>query len=140
MRKLVRRAAMCGAVGLGMVLAPTAVASAEVTVPFQISPAPYGNPNGSVDSPPAHCVAVVGEVPGTVRISDAEGFNTGCYLVSDVRWVNLTTGASGAARMSDGLGGTPREAVIRTGPGQVALVGLPSNGFTLPGLATFYVP
>lgn len=137
MTKLVHRLAVCGAVLVGAALAPAAVASAEVTVPFQVNPTPYGNPNGSVDSPPGNCEVVVGEQPGVARVT---GVNSGCYLISEVRWLNLSTGASGAAKMSAGLFGMPHEAVVSSGPGQVALFGVPFAATTVPGFATFYVP
>nr|WP_296780343.1 hypothetical protein [Rhodococcus sp. (in: high G+C Gram-positive bacteria)] len=137
MNKLVHRLAVCGAVVVGAALAPAAVASAEVTVPFQVNPTPYGNPNGSVDSPPGNCAVVVGEKPGIARVT---GFNSGCYLISAVRWLNLSTGASGTSPMSDGLFGLPHEAVVPSGPGQVALVGVPFAPTTVPGFATFDVP
>ncbi|WP_020110575.1 hypothetical protein [Rhodococcus sp. 114MFTsu3.1] len=140
MKTFVRRLTVCGAVAIGAVLGPVAVASAEVTVPFQIDPAPYGNTNGSFDSPEVRCVAVLGEQPGVARITSPDDGRPGCYQVADVRWLNLSTGASGAARMSDGLDGAPREAVLRTGPGQVALVAVSSYATTVPGFATFYVP
>jgi hypothetical protein len=140
MARLVQRVAVCGAVMVGAAFASAAVASAEVTIPFQFTPAPYGNPRGSVDSPPSNCAVVVGEQPGIAKVTDAPNANTGCYLISDVRWVNLTTGASGNARLSDALFGSPHEAIVYNGPGQVALIGLPTSATTVPGFATFYVP
>ena len=65
----VRRSVACAAIVAGAVLAPAAVASAAATVPFQIDPAPFGNPNGSLDVPSIRCWAVVGEQPGTVTIT-----------------------------------------------------------------------
>ncbi len=77
---LVRRLSACVSIVAVSVLAPAAVASAAVTVPFQINPAPFGNPNGSFDAPPVHCVAVVGEQPGTVTITGAKDERWGCML------------------------------------------------------------
>ncbi|MDH3010669.1 hypothetical protein [Gordonia alkanivorans] len=65
----------------------------------------------------------------------------GCLIYADVRWLNLSTGSSGAARMSNGLNGFPPEAVLPTGTGQVVLTmlqGTPGN--VTPGFATFFVP
>lgn len=138
--KLARRLAVCGAIVVGAALAPAAVASAEMVVPFQINPAPFGNPNGSFDSPRVSCVAVVGEQPGVARITGGDPTRPGCYAVSDVRWLNLSTGATGSARMSDGVGGSPAEAIVLSGAGQVAVVALPVSGTTVPGIATFFVP
>ncbi|WP_336871401.1 hypothetical protein [Rhodococcus qingshengii] len=122
------------------VLAPAAVASAAVTVPFQINPAPFGNPNGSFDAPPVHCVAVVGEQPGTVTITGAKDEGWGCMLSTEVRWMNLSTGASGTGRLSGDNQGTPGEATLQTGAGQVAVAILPAAGPVTPGFATFFVP
>ncbi|MFD6897417.1 hypothetical protein ACFWB0_23115 [Rhodococcus sp. NPDC060086] len=117
------------------------VASASTTVPFQIDPAPYGNPNGSFDAPSIRCVAVVGEEPGTVTITGGKEDGWGCLLYADVQWVNLSTGESGSARLSDGLNGIPAFATIDTGAGQIAVL-LTSTvaGPVTPGIATFQVP
>ncbi|MGO4201124.1 hypothetical protein AB4Z09_05070, partial [Rhodococcus sp. TAF43] len=105
----VRRSVVCAAIVAGSVLVPAAVASAAVTVPFQINPAPFGNPNGSFDAPRVRCEAVVGEQPGTVTITGpTEGGRevTGepgaghCQILGDVHWLNLSSGAAGSARMS----------------------------------------
>lgn len=137
---LVRRLAVCTAAVAGTVLAPVAVASAAVTVPFQIDPAPFGNPNGSFDAPAVRCTAVVGEQPGTVTITGGKEGRWGCLLSSEVRWLNLSTGASGSARLSDGLGGFPAEAILHTGAGQLAVTVLSAAGTITPGVAVFYVP
>ncbi|TQF74217.1 hypothetical protein FK531_06125 [Rhodococcus spelaei] len=137
---LVRRLAVCAAVAVGTVLAPAAVASAAVTVPFQINPAPFGNPNGSFDAPPVRCVAVVGERPGATTVTGGEKGGWGCLLSSEVRWLNLSTGASGSTRLSDGLNGVPAQAILQTGTGQVAIAIESAAGTITPGVATFYVP
>ncbi|MFZ2173906.1 MAG: hypothetical protein WAW17_07700 [Rhodococcus sp. (in: high G+C Gram-positive bacteria)] len=121
-------------------LATAGIASAAVTVPFQINPAPFGNPNGSFDVPPSSCVAVLDEQPGSVTISGAKPGGWGCIIYSEVNWLNLSTGAAGTAWMSDGLNGFPPEATLNTGSGQVALTLRPTVGPTTPGFATFYVP
>lgn len=137
---VVRRLVVCAGLVVGPILAPAAVASAAPAVPFQLDPAPFGNPDGSFDAPAVHCVAVVGEPPGTVTITGGKDGGWGCLLSSEVRWLNLSTGASGAARMSDGLHGVPAAATVQTGSGQIALVVLPVAGPITPGVATFYVP
>lgn len=137
---LVRRLSICSAVVIGSALAPVAAASATVTVPFQVNPAPFGNPNGSFDAPAVRCVAVVGEQPGTVTISGGNEGQWGCLLSSDVRWLNLSTGASGTARLSDGLYGFPAEATLQTGSGQVAVAVISTVGTITPGVVTVYVP
>ncbi|BDQ23225.1 hypothetical protein RQN9TF_28720 [Rhodococcus qingshengii] len=140
MTNLVRRLSACVSIVAVSVLAPAAVASAAVTVPFQINPAPFGNPNGSFDAPPVHCVAVVGEQPGTVTITGAKDERWGCMLSTEVRWMNLSTGASGSGRLSGDNQGTPGEATLQTGAGQVAVAILPAAGPVTPGFATFFVP
>ena len=140
MTNLVRRLSACVSIVAVSVLAPAAVASAAVTVPFQINPAPFGNPNGSFDAPPVLCVAVVGEQPGTVTITGAKDERWGCMLSTEVRWMNLSTGASGSGRLSGDNQGTPGEATLQTGAGQVAVAILPAAGPVTPGFATFFVP
>lgn len=140
MTNLVCRLSACVSIVAVSVLAPAAVASAAVTVPFQINPAPFGNPNGSFDAPPVHCVAVVGEQPGTVTITGAKDERWGCMLSTEVRWMNLSTGASGSGRLSGDNQGTPGEATLQTGAGQVAVAILPAAGPVTPGFATFFVP
>ncbi|NRI64328.1 hypothetical protein FEZ60_02030 [Rhodococcus sp. MS16] len=137
---LVRRLAIYSSVVIGSALAPVAAASAAVTVPFQIDPAPYGNPNGSFDAPAVRCVAVVGEQAGTLRITGGKEGRWGCLLSSEVRWLNLSTGTSGTARLSDGLHGYPAEATLQTGTGQIAVAVLSAAGTITPGVATFFVP
>ncbi|MEV5649364.1 hypothetical protein AB0L57_14015 [Nocardia sp. NPDC052254] len=132
----VRGLASAGAIAVLLGLS-AGVARAD-TIPFQLDPAPYGNPNGSVDSLPAHCVAITGERPGEIRITGADPRGWGCYS-APLRWVNLSTGASGAARLSDGLNGIPPAAIVDTGSGQVAVVVLSGGRYT-PGVVTTWVP
>lgn len=89
----------------------------------------------------SRCVAVVGELPGTVTITGGNEGRWGCLLSSEVRWLNLSTGASGSARLSDGLNGVPAEAIVQTGTGQVAVAVLSVAGSIItPGVTSFYVP
>lgn len=138
---LVRRLSVCTSVVITSALTSVALASAAVTIPFQINPAPYGNPNGSFDAPTVRCVAVVGELPGTVTITGGKEDRWGCLLSSEVRWLNLSTGVSGSARLSDGLNGVPAGAIVQTGTGQVAVaVTSVAGSIITPGVASFYVP
>ncbi|MFG1783857.1 hypothetical protein ACGFIU_15590 [Rhodococcus oryzae] len=144
MINFVRQSVACAAVVAGSVLASAAVASAAVTVPFQINPAPFGNPNGSFDAPAVRCVAVVGEQPGTVTITGSEeGRREGrwaCQVLGDVHWLNLSSGAAGSARMSVAQSGYPA-AVLPTGTGQVVVAVVHTgSSFVTPGVATVYVP
>ncbi|MDH6171021.1 hypothetical protein M2284_005337 [Rhodococcus sp. LBL1] len=134
----VRRSVACAAIVAGAVLAPAAIASATVAVPFQI------DPYGSFDFPSVRCVAVVGEQPGTVTITGPEERKregrSGCLQLSEVHWLNLSNGASGSTRMSDGSDAYP-EAILPTGTGQVVLVVVHTgSSFVTPGIATVYVP
>ncbi|MFC9893848.1 hypothetical protein ACFVMC_09155 [Nocardia sp. NPDC127579] len=139
--KLVRAFAVGAAIAAAGVTSTGIAAADPVTIPFQINPAPWGNPNGSFDAPAPRCAAVVGERPGTVSITGNKPGRWGCMLSSPVRWLNLNTGATGVAQLSDGLHGFPPETVIETGPGQVALMLTSVGGGPItPGLATFYVP
>lgn len=140
MINLVRVLGTCAMALATSVLVSTGVAAASVTVPFQIDPASFGNPNGSFDVPPSHCAAVVGEQPGSATITGGNSGRWGCLIGAEVRWLNLSTGASGSAWMSDGLNGFPPATNLDTGSGQVALTLLPLPGTTTPGFATFYVP
>lgn len=140
----IRRSVACAAIVAGSVLAPAAVASAAVTVPFQIDPASFGNPNGSFDFPPVRCVAVVGEQSGAVTITGPEERRregrSGCLQLSEVHWLNLSSGASGSTPMSIGLDGYPA-AVLPTGPGQVVVAVVHTgSSIVTPGVATVYVP
>ncbi|MFE4499724.1 hypothetical protein ACFRFQ_07650 [Rhodococcus sp. NPDC056743] len=137
---LVRRLTVCASVVAASALVSVSAASATVTVPFQINPAPYGNPNGSFDAPAVRCMAVVGEQPGAVTITGGKEGGWGCLLSSEVHWLNLSTGASGFARLSDGLNGFPAEVTLQTGTGQLAVTVISVAGAITPGIATLYVP
>ena len=139
---VVRRSVAYAAIVAGSFLAPAAIASAAVTVPFQI------DPYGPFDFPSVRCVAVVGEQPGTVTITGpTEGGRevTGepgaghCEVPGDVHWLNLSSGAAGSARMSVAQHGNPA-AILPTGTGQVVLTVIPEPGTTTPGFATVSVP
>lgn len=139
--QLVRRLGFCIAAAVAVGMASSGAAEAAVTVPFQIDPAPFGNPNGSFDAPSVRCVAVVGDQAGVVTITGGKPGGWGCLLSSGVRWVNLSTGATGTAQLSDGLNGIPAAATVHTGAGQVAvLLDSVTPGVITPGLATFFVP
>lgn len=135
----VRRWVACAAIVAGAVLAPAAVASAAVTVPFQINPAPFGDPNGSLDVPSIRCWAVVDEQSGAVTITGPKDGIRACLLPGDMHWLNLSNGASGTARMSAGKDGYP-EATLPTGTGQVVIAATSNAGPYTPGLVTVYVP
>ncbi|MFD6857354.1 hypothetical protein ACFWCF_08440 [Rhodococcus sp. NPDC060090] len=139
--RLMRAVGVCATTIATSVLFAAGVASASTTVPFQTDPAPYGNPNGSFDAPSIRCVAVIGEEPGTMTITGGKKDGWGCLLYADVQWVNLSTGESGSARLSDGLNGIPAFATIDTGAGQIAvLLTSTAAGPVTPGIATFQVP
>ncbi|MFD4291869.1 hypothetical protein ACFWPA_04185 [Rhodococcus sp. NPDC058505] len=135
----VRGLAMCAAVAAAF-LTTTGVASAAAAVPFQVAPAPFGNPNGSFDVPAIRCATVVGERPGDLTITGSMPGRWGCLINAEARWLNLSTGASGTARLSDGLHGYPPEATVHTGAGQVAVVLIPLPGSVTPGVAAVAVP
>ena len=135
----VRRSAAGAAIAAGAVLAPAAIASAAVTVPFQINPAPFGNPNGILDVPSIRCWAVVGEQPGTVTITGPKDGVRACLLPGDMHWLNLSSGASGSARMSAGADGYPA-AVLPTGAGQVVVAATSNVLPTTPGVVAVDVP
>ena len=59
----VRSLVVCVASAVALGLSSVATASAATTVPFQINPATFGNPNGSFDVPPIACAAEVGNQP-----------------------------------------------------------------------------
>ncbi|NKY84134.1 hypothetical protein [Nocardia veterana] len=137
---VVRKFALCSAVAVSSaigVMLGSGSGAAETT-PFQLNPAPYANPNGSVDSLPAHCVAITGERPGEVTITGADPRGWGCST-APVRWLNFSTGASGEAHLSNGLNGIPPAATIATGSGQVAVVVFTGGVYT-PGFVTVRVP
>lgn len=129
-------------IALGISASATAgIASAAATVPFRIDPASFGNPNGSFDVPPSRCVAVLEDRPGIVTISGGKQDGWGCIVGSEVTWLNLSTGASGTAWLSDGLNGFPPKTTLNTGSGQVVLTLRSTVGTTTtPGFATFSVP
>lgn len=137
---VVRKLVICVSVVIGAAVASAGTASASVTVPFQVAPAPFGNPNGSFDLPAFRCVAVVGEQPGSVTITGGNEGRWGCLISSDVRWLNVSTGATGYARMSDGLYGIPGQVTLHTGIGQVVVTVVGSGGTITPGIASFFVP
>ncbi|CRK49690.1 conserved exported hypothetical protein [Rhodococcus sp. RD6.2] len=138
--KLVGKLGVCAATLTLSGLCATGLAAAT-TIPFQLDPAPFSNPNGSFDAPSVRCVAEVGDQPGDMTITGGKPGGWGCLLSSQVRWVNLSTGASGSARLSDGLNGIPAAATVHTGTGQVAVLLDPATpGPITPGLATFFVP
>ena len=91
--------------------------------------------------PPIACAAEVGNQPGTTTITGAKPGRWGCLIYAEVRWSNLATGATGSARMSDGLNGFPPEAVLHTGVGQVVVTVLAGHPeMSLPNSATYFVP
>ncbi|MFI6866983.1 hypothetical protein [Nocardia sp. NPDC050406] len=134
-----------GALSISLMLGAAAVtgtgsaAAAPTTIPFQINPAPFGNPNGSFDVRPAHCGVRVGERPGVAVVTGSDAGGWGCWLATPVHWVNVSTGASGAARLSDGLNGIPSFANLETGPGQVMILLVP-GGTSTPGFTSVLVP
>lgn len=135
-----RKFAVVAGIVAGCGLSAIGTAAADpVVIPFQINSAPYGIPGGSFDAFPARCAAVVGEQPGTVVITGAQPQGWGCSISTPVTWINLSTGATGSAQLSNGLNGIPSAATLYTGIGQVAVMLTPSAPYT-PGLATFFVP
>ncbi|MFD6160666.1 hypothetical protein ACFWF7_31200 [Nocardia sp. NPDC060256] len=137
-RKLGMGAVFVVASGLSTAGVATA---APVIVPFQISPAPFGNPNGSFDAPAIQCAAVVGDQSGVVVITGSRPGGWGCLLMAPVQWINLSTGATGSAQLSDGLNGIPAQVSMVTGAGQVVVMVSPRQGGTVtPGFATLSVP
>lgn len=137
--KHIRALAICLSIVLGSFLATVSAASAATAVPFQIDPAPFGNPNGSFDAPSVRCVAVVGEQAGTVRITGGKEGGWGCFISSQVYWANASSGAVGTAVTSAGLNGFVPEAILDTGPGQVVITIVSSGGVITPGLVTVSV-
>ncbi|WP_211188443.1 hypothetical protein [Gordonia asplenii] len=120
-------------------LAIPGTASASTRIPFQLNPAPFGNPNGSFDVPPIHCAVEVGSVRGVAVVTGTQRGRWGCMSYSWVHWRNLTNGWSGTAKMSSGLNGFPPETTMRTGVGQVVLM-LDAKPPVSPGLASVWVP
>ena len=77
----------------------------------------------------------------TQSITGGNDGGWGCLLSSEVHWLNLSTGASGWARLSDGLNGIPAAVILPTGPGQIAVAVLSATpGPITPGVAAFQVP
>lgn len=138
---MLKRIIAAGAIAFGvLVVAQPAVASAApVTIPFQVNPAPFGNPNGSIDLPGFRCVAEVGRTRGEVTITGGKRDRWGCIPYANVHWVNLSNGKAGVANLGAALNGQVPHAVLRTGSGQVALT-LLAGGVITPGFATFVVP
>ena len=124
------------AIGAGFVAAPGSAQAAPV-MPFQVNPAPLGNPNGSFDAPPVHC-GVERTGPGEVTVTGTDRDNWGCFQNTGMRWINLSTGRTGAGKTSHGLNGHPPEAVLHTGRGRVALI-FDASAPVTPGFATFDV-
>ena len=133
-----RIGASLAAIGAGLLTAAPGVAAAAPVQPFQIQPAPFGNPNGSFDVPPIRCGFDTGGKTGQVTVTGSRRDRWGCPPFATVQWVNLQTGATGAARLGPGLNGVPPAATLRTGRGQVALV-LTTSGIVTPGFATVVV-
>lgn len=119
------------------VLTGPGVAAAATVRPFHIQPASFGNPNGSFDVPPIHC-GTASSLRGGVTVTGTLADGWGCLPGAHVSWLNLATGATGAARMSGGLGGRPAQARLRTGPGQVVVM-VTASGVITPGFATVAV-
>ena len=135
-----RRVGLCAAVAgatLGLAATTPGVASARVQ-PFQIQPAPFGNPNGSLDVPAIRCGLETGAKAGQVIVTGSRADRWGCPPFATVHWANLQTGATGSARLGAGLNGVPPAATLRTGRGQVAVV-LTTSGIVTPGFATIAV-
>ncbi|MDL9936225.1 hypothetical protein QSJ18_05675 [Gordonia sp. ABSL1-1] len=114
-------------------------ASAATIVPFQIEPAMYGNPNGSFDVPPVRCGVEVGKTRGVATVTGLMRQRWGCLPYLWIRWVNLSNGRTGTAKMSSGLNGIPAEAILRTDVGQVMLT-LDVRSPMTPGVAVVWVP
>lgn len=135
------RVLVSAVVAVGLMATPSVAAAAPTLLPFQVNPAPLGNPNGSFDAPAIRCAVEVGRQAGVVTITGGERDRWGCLISGDVRWLNLSTGTHGMARMSPGLHGHPPEATVRTGSGRVTIVMLQAvPGNVTPGLTTFSVP
>ncbi|MFC3241537.1 hypothetical protein ACFOJ6_03255 [Gordonia humi] len=77
--------------------------------------------------------------PGVITVTGRPK-EYGCLVHSWVRWINVSTGRTGASLTSSGLNGIPAEARLHTGAGRVALIVDPRPGTMLtPGLATIDV-
>ncbi len=132
------RALAVGAAIAGVVALPPTVARAAPAMPFQIAPAPFGNPNGSLDVPPIRC-GVVRDGGGAVTITGTKRDGWGCIPHAQVTWVNFTNGRTGSARLSAGLNGKVPQARLVTGRGQVGIMLVSSGGVITPGFATLPV-
>ncbi|WP_170312953.1 hypothetical protein [Prescottella subtropica] len=135
----IRPAAVCVAAAAAWTLS-AGISAASTPAPFQIAPAPFGNPNGSLDVPPSRCATLVDDAAHTVTVAGSLPGRWGCMIDAEVRWLNVSTGATGFARMSNGLNGYPPEAVLGTGPGHVVVTLIPLPGSTTPGLTVVAVP
>ncbi|NLE82632.1 MAG: hypothetical protein GX610_24270 [Rhodococcus sp.] len=135
---------MCTAIAIAAACSTAGyAAAAPTTIPFQVTPTPYGNPNGSVDFPPTRCVAIVGAEAGSAQITGGKEDGWGCPTMGapwTVLWLNLSTGAAGSAVLVNDSYERAPETTIDTGAGQVAVFVHTNDGIHTPGLATFYVP
>ena len=127
----------------------TSVLQVPVVTGFEIGPVSV--PGGLIQTTPI--AATVGEKPGSVRFAAAEvkpyyyQYN---YRWMTVQWRNLTTGAAGAVDLRhwntidlEAVGDVyarnlPLEAVVDTGPGQVAVVVSQSRQFPAPVSLTLF--
>lgn len=132
-------AAATACLGFGAVTTAAPAQAAAVT-PFQIQPAAYGNPNGSLDLPPIRCGTANGPKSGRLTVTGMPGTRWGCLPRGDVQWINLTTGRTGTAKLSYWTAGDDAQATFTTGRGQVALmVGSGAFNSYTPGLTTVWV-
>ncbi|GGK47824.1 hypothetical protein [Nocardia camponoti] len=139
MKLFVQRCVIGISLALGLAGGSGVAVADPAVMPFQINPAPFGNPNGSFDAFPGRCAVVFVE-PGSVVITGANARGWGCYPQSHVRWWNITTGATGYAQLGPGLNGFPPAATLTTGAGTVGLMlTSASGGPETPGFATFTV-
>lgn len=134
-----RIALVIGSAITAIALAIPGTASATTRTPFQLAPAPFGNPNGSFDMPPIRCAVEIGKARGMAEVTGLDRGRWGCLPYVWVRWVNLSSGQTGAAKMSSGLNGVPAGATLRTGVGQV-IIALDAKPPVAPGFATVWVP
>lgn len=134
-----RLALVIGTIAAAVVLAVPGTASAVTVTPFQLAPAPFGNPNGSFDVPAIRCGVEIGKARGVATVTGRDAGRWGCLPYVWVRWLNVSTGATGAAKMTSGLNGIPPQAMLRTGVGQV-VVTIDAKSPVSPGLATVWVP
>ncbi|GEE03796.1 hypothetical protein nbrc107696_42420 [Gordonia spumicola] len=123
-----------GAIVIGAVTVTAPYADAATVRPFQIQPAAFGNPNGSLDVPAVRC-GVVRDGAGVVTVTGTMRDRWGCIPSATVSWINLSTGRTGHARLSGGLNGHVPQVRLSTGRGQVVLT-LAAGGIMTPGFAT----